>query len=78
MTYNPVNPIDGIFTAVDKLVHYADAADTPYSQPQIINLAYIILKCTSYFCRWILDWNNKPSTQKTWMNFKENFCNSHQ
>ena len=39
MTYDPINPIDGIFTAVDDLVSYADAAGSPYSQPQVINLA---------------------------------------
>ena len=78
MTYDPVNPIDGIFTAIDELAHYTDAADTPYSQPQIVNMGYIILNKTGFFRRWILDWNNKPTVQKIWMNFKEFFREAHQ
>lgn len=42
MTFDPVNPIDGIFTAIDDLVSYADAANSPYYQAQVINMAYII------------------------------------
>ncbi len=44
MTFDPVNPIDGIFTAIDDLVSYADAANSPYYQAQVINMAYIIKK----------------------------------
>ena len=57
MEYDLVHPIDGIFTAINERVHYADAASSPYSQAQIINMAYIILNKTRYFCQWILDWN---------------------
>ena len=78
MTYDPTNPIDGIFTAIDDLVHYADAANSPYTQPQIVNMGYIILNRTGIFRRWILDWNTKPSIQQTWTNFKIHFRTAHQ
>ena len=77
MVYDPVNPIDGIFTAVDELVQYADAANTPYTQAQIINLAYIILNRTGHFRRWILSWNERDPVQKTWTNFKLHFRDAH-
>ena len=77
MVYDPINPIDGIFSAVDELVHYADAANSAYTQAQIINIAYIILNRTGHFRRWILDWNAKPSVQKTWTNFKLHFREAH-
>ena len=38
MVYDSVNPIDGIFIAIDSLVHYADTANSPCSQAQIINM----------------------------------------
>ncbi len=78
MVYYPANPINGIFTAIDELVHYVDAAGSPYTQAQIINKAYIILNETDYFQRWILDWNTKPAVQKTWTNFKIHFLEAHQ
>ncbi len=77
MIYDPVNPIDGIFTAVNELVQYAAAANSPYTQAQIINLAYIILNCTGHFRRWILSWNELPQVQKTWTTFKMHFRDVH-
>ena len=77
MVYDPVNTIDGIFTAVDELVQYADAANSPYTQAQIINLAYIIVNRTGHFRRWILSWNERPQVQKTWTNFKMHFRDAH-
>ena len=46
MVYDPQHPIDGIFTAINELVNYAEAANTLYFQPQCINLGYQILNRT--------------------------------
>ena len=73
MMYDPMNPIDVIFIAIDDLVHYADAANSPYTQAQIINMGYIILNRTGFFRRWILDWNDRPQIRKTWENFEIHF-----
>ena len=78
MVYDPGHPIDGVFSAVDELANYAEAAQTPYSQPQCINLAYRILNRSGLFQRWILDWNAKPHVQKNWANFKSHFRKAHQ
>ena len=42
MVYDPMYPIDGVFMAIDKLVNFSTAPETPYSQPQYISLAYRI------------------------------------
>ena len=39
MVYDPQHPIDGVFTAVDDIVNSSKAVETPYTQPQCINLA---------------------------------------
>ena len=78
MVYDPQHPIDGVFTAVDDLVNFSEAAQTPYTQAQCINLAYLIINRTGYFQRWIIDWNEKPQVQKTWTNFKIHFRQAHQ
>ena len=70
MIYDPQHPIDGVFTAIDELVNYSEAARVPYSQPQCINLGYRIINRTGMFQRWILDWNAKPQVQRNWANFK--------
>ena len=78
MVYDPQHPIDGVFTAVDDLVNFSEAAETSYTQPQCINLAYRIPNRTGMFQRWILNWNEKPQVQKTWANFKQHFHKAHQ
>ena len=78
MVYDPQHPIDGVFTAIDDLMTFAEAAQTPYTQPQSINLAYRILNRTGLFQRWIIIWNEKPQVQKTWTNFKLHFREAHQ
>ena len=77
MVYDPQHPIDGVFTAVDELANYAEAASTPYSQPQCINLAYRILNRSGVFQRWIIEWNQLPQVQKNWRNFKNHFRKAH-
>ena len=78
MVYDPQHPIDGVFTAIDDLMTFAEAAQTPYTQPQSINLAYRILNRTGLFQRWIIIWNEKPQVQKTWTNFKLHLREAHQ
>ena len=78
MVYDPQHPIDGVFTAIDELVNFAEAAEIPYTQPQCISLGYRIINRTGMFQRWILDWNNKPQVQKNWSNFKKHFRTAHQ
>ena len=78
LVYDPQHPIDGVFTAIDEIVNYSEAAQTPYIQAQCINLGYLILNRTGHFQRWIIDWHNRPQVQKTWTNFKIHFREAHQ
>ena len=73
MVYDPQHPINGVFTVVNELANYVEAAQTPFSQPQCINLAYKILNHSGIFQHWIIDWNAHPQVQKTWINFKIHF-----
>ena len=73
MVYDPQHPIDRVFTAVNELANYVEAASTPYTQPQCINLAYRILNRSGAFQRWILEWNQLPQAQRNWRNFKNHF-----
>ena len=45
MLYDPeTEPIDNVFKNIENLVTFATAAGAPYTKPQIINLAYVIIK----------------------------------
>ena len=62
---------------MDDLANYAEAALTPYSEKQCVNLAYRILNRTGIFQRWIIEWNMKPQVQRNWNNFKSHFRQAH-
>ena len=69
-------PIDNIFTKIEELVEFAAAAGAPYSRPQIINIAYVILKRLKIFNSFITEWNKKVRATpalNTWSNFKTFF-----
>ena len=77
MVYDPVSePIDTVFSEVTKLIDYASAAGAPYTRPQTINIAYVILKKLRVFNTAITEWNRSVRTtpaRNTWMNFKTHF-----
>ena len=77
MHYDPERePLDKVFTEVDQLSEFATAAGIPYSRPQKIKIAYLILKRLKVFNQAITKWNaNLRATpaNNTWANFKTYF-----
>ena len=55
----------------------ANAAGSPYSAQQIINLAYILLNKTGKFTTGIREWNRIPQAQRTWDAFQLHFSQAH-
>ena len=54
MTYSPASQPVVRFFAVTDLVDYASAAGVPYSRPQTLNLAYVVLKRAKVFNKAII------------------------
>ena len=75
--YDLRDPIDSIFTKIEDLLEFSGAAGSLFTQPQCINIAYVILNKTGKFQLSIRDWNRKSSPQKTWINFKDPFRSAH-
>ena len=77
MTWDPATQgMDHVYNAVSKLMDFADAANAPYSQAQIINIAYKLVKSTGRFSQAITEWNrlvDANANHRTWMNFKDHF-----
>jgi hypothetical protein len=77
LTYNPNEPIDNIFTAVDDLADFAELARTNISMRQCVSRAYLILNKSGRLKEAIKEWNRKPVNTQTWMNFKVHFRQAH-
>ena len=55
----------------------ANAAGSPYSAQQVINLGYIIINKTGKFSTGIREWNRVPHNQRTWEAFCTHFSQAH-
>ena len=73
LDYHPRQPVDIVFNTVEDLVDYAEMANTPYSQAQIIGMAYTKFNRTGLLSIAINEWNRKPTVQKTWIALKAHF-----
>ena len=67
-----------MFSAVEEILEFADITGTSYTQLQAVNITYVILHRTVKFGLAICKWNRMPLIQKTWVQFKQIFCTSHQ
>jgi len=73
MTFDPVDPIDGVFIEIDDLENIAEMAENPYSEQQKIDMGFIILQNTRKFNSGLKAWDKKESDDKTWENFQAHF-----
>ena len=78
MAYDPRHPVDIVFNAVEDLHDYSHAANSIYTQQQLINMAYNIFLKTGTFKSAIREWNKKPAAEKTWVSFKVHFRSAQQ
>ena len=73
MAFDPTQPIDSLFTAIEELCDLAEAGGTPYTPAQCVNIAYVIINNTGCFTNAIREWIRKPTNQRSWVQFKIDF-----
>ncbi len=73
LDYHPRQPVDIVFNTIEDLVDYAEMANTPFTQSQIIGKAYSKFNQTGLLSIAITEWNRKPTIQKTWIALKAHF-----
>ena len=78
MTYDPKQPVDIVYNAVEDLHDLSHSADSIYTQQQLMNMAYNIFLKTGIFKSAIREWNKKSSAQKTWVSLKVHFRQAQQ
>ena len=78
MGYNPHQPIDLVFNAVDDLCDYANLAFIPFTELQTVNKAYNILLRSGHFKEALRKWRRRLPAAQTWTDFKIFFRRAHQ
>ena len=77
MHYVPATePIDKVFTTIHELAEFAAAANSPYNEQQIINIAYVIIKKCKVFNDAITRFNRDiraTPVNNNWNYFKDFF-----
>lgn len=78
MTYNPLDPIETVYNEIEDLAELAEAAQTPFSQDQIVSMGYDILNKNGKFKTSIGTWIARPIADKTWVHFKTHFSDAYE
>ena len=73
LTYDPALPVDVIFTKIVQFTNLAEAARSPLSQKQSIDFAYNAFRRSGAFTKFLLEWDEKPLLNQTWIQFKVDF-----
>jgi hypothetical protein len=73
--YNPSEPIESLFTRFEDAMEYADAANRPFTEVQILEYALLSILKTGQFKEAIREWRSLPA--QNWNLFKTHFATAH-
>ena len=73
MGYSIALPVDTVFNAIDDLTDLAEHGNSPLSNPQMIDLAYVVLSKEPILQQDLRAWNRRPAAEKTWSNMLQHF-----
>ena len=63
-------PIDIIFVCIDKLREHAITDGAPYTEAQIVQIAYNLVNKATVFGEYLRTWSQTNPADQTWGNFK--------
>jgi hypothetical protein len=66
-------PFESLFKQIQDCADYYEAGGVIIGHPQQINVGYAKKIATGHFMRACRRWNEKPSVEKTWAQFKTHF-----
>jgi hypothetical protein len=72
--WDPQQPVETLFKQIQDCADYSEAGGFLIGHPQQINVGCAKIFATGQFmsaCRW---WNEKPTVEKTWTQFKSHFA----
>ena len=65
MLYDPKDLVDDIFTEIEDLADISNITNSPVSDRQKIDFAYLLLQCIRHFKLGLQEWNRKKSSDQT-------------
>jgi hypothetical protein len=75
--WDPQQPVETLFKQIQDCANYSEAGGVLIGHPQQINVGYAKTFATCHFMRACRRWNEKPTADKTWTQFKSHFTAAH-
>jgi hypothetical protein len=75
--WDPQQPVNTLFKHIQDCADYSEACGVLIGHPQQINVGYAKIFATGHFMSACRRWNEKPSADKTWAQFKSHFAAAH-
>jgi hypothetical protein len=73
----PQQPVESLFRQIQDFADYSEAGGVIIGHPQQINVGYAKKIATGHFMSACRRWNENPSVEKTWAQFKTHFAAAH-
>jgi len=74
---DPSNPIENLYKQIEKGQYYTSCSNIPFSDLQLVNIAYNIISETGVMKKACKDWVKYPVLERTWHNFKQHFSEAY-
>jgi hypothetical protein len=75
--WDPQQPVESLSKQIQDCADYSEAGGVIIGHPQQINVGYAKKKATGHFMSACRRWNENPSVEKTWAQFKTHFAAAH-
>jgi hypothetical protein len=75
--WDPQQPVETLFKQIQDCAEYSEAGGFLIGHPQHINFGYAQIFATDHFLSACRRWNEKPTADKTWTQFKSHFAAAH-
>jgi hypothetical protein len=75
--WDPQQPVETFFKQIQDCADYSEAGGVLIYHPQQINVGYAKIFATGHFMSACRRWNEKPTAEKTWTDFKSHFAAAH-
>jgi hypothetical protein len=75
--WDPQQPVETLFKQIQDCADYSEADGVIIGHPQHINVGYAKIFATCHFMSACRRWNEKPTADKTWTQFKSHFAAAH-
>jgi hypothetical protein len=75
--WDPHQPVESLFKQIQDCDDYSESGGVLIEHPQQINVCYAHIFATGHLMSACYRWNEKPSVEKTWAQFKTHFAEAH-